>query len=338
MTGQAEAHQNTILDSQAEVMLMGFVDVSGKTQAVSAANPLPGSSSGGGSFTIPTPVTTTLSANGVFSSSIALGNCPTVVMVLSGTWSGSVAAVGSTTGSANLDGTYTPEMYKLGGSSIGDRITSTTSNGTYLIDGTGFTDFCAYTASYASGTINIKFYAYPSPLADVIRSGTFMGRARTAGDAGMLSLFERNDTPTGTVTESTGQYSVPRMSLKGFVYTQAMPAAQNGLSVKSIVSANSDNATNVKTTAGQLYGYQISNKAITPNYVKLYNKASTAPTVGTDTPFMRLMIPAGQTIQMQTDVGIAFSAGIGYGIVTGSADADDTSVAAGDVCLNLLYF
>lgn len=135
-------------------------------------------------------------------------------------------------------------------------------------------------------------------------------------------------TVTGTVTANQG----------GSPWNQVVVAATSGsgLSTESIVSAASTNGTNFKASAGQLYGWALFNNGASAAYVKLYNKA-TAPTVGTDTPFMRIMLPAGGGANVLTALGIPFSTGLGFGITAGAADADTTAVAASQVLVNFFY-
>lgn len=96
----------------------------------------------------------------------------------------------------------------------------------------------------------------------------------------------------------------------------------------------------VKGTPGQIYGWYVTNHAMAPRYIKLYNKA-TAPTVGSDTPVMTISIPAG-TSPITSEVadftnGIAFSLGIGIGATTGKAHADTGAPAVGDVMVSVFY-
>lgn len=116
-------------------------------------------------------------------------------------------------------------------------------------------------------------------------------------------------------------------------------SVDDGFKTKSAISANSANATVFKVSAGNLMGWYISNINATQMYVKLYDKA-TAPS-SSDTPLVRLAIP-GSSTGAGTNVafplgGISFLNGIGYRIVTGSADNDNTSVAASDVIVNFFY-
>ena len=92
---------------------------------------------------------------------------------------------------------------------------------------------------------------------------------------------------------------------------------------------------NVKSSAANVYGWVLTNNAAAARFVKLYNKA-TAPTVGTDTPYMTIQVPAGQTISAMFSVPISFSLGVGIGATVNVADADATAPSANDVVANLL--
>jgi len=103
-----------------------------------------------------------------------------------------------------------------------------------------------------------------------------------------------------------------------------------------LLSAATTNATSVKTSAGRVHALVLSNASASVKYFKLYNKA-TAPTVGTDTPIMTVLIPAGQTIVpiVAAGVGVYCSSGIAYALTGGIADTDATAVAAADVIVNM---
>jgi len=107
-----------------------------------------------------------------------------------------------------------------------------------------------------------------------------------------------------------------------------------------LVSAATTNATNVKASAGVVYGIYASNVNAAARYLKMYNKAS-APTVGSDTPVHTFIIPgntagAGTNIPVPTR-GINFSLGISFALTTESTDAGTTAVAANEIVVNLNY-
>jgi hypothetical protein len=122
--------------------------------------------------------------------------------------------------------------------------------------------------------------------------------------------------------------------------TQVIASTSGGSSAYTLLSAATTNAQSVKASAGQLYGYYISNVSAGVRFVKLYNKAS-APTVGTDTPVLTFPIPTNGTSGAGANVsfnpGIAFSTGIAIAITGADGTADTTAIGVGDVRLNLLY-
>lgn len=108
----------------------------------------------------------------------------------------------------------------------------------------------------------------------------------------------------------------------------------------SLVSAATTNATSVKASAGVIYSIQVGNINAAARYLKLYNKAS-APTVGTDTPVKRLLIPGntaggGNNVPVPIN-GISFTTGIAFALTTGIADSDTTAVAANEILVNIDY-
>lgn len=121
------------------------------------------------------------------------------------------------------------------------------------------------------------------------------------------------------------------------VSLQATPSG--GWTPKWFVAANSDNATNLKASAGTVHAVQVFGIGSAPAYLKFYNKA-TAPTCGSDTIVKQIMIPAASTAAngagaIAVTLDTAFSTGISYCVVTGITAADDTSPAASTFVINI---
>lgn len=115
-----------------------------------------------------------------------------------------------------------------------------------------------------------------------------------------------------------------------------VPATSGGTADFHLVSAGSNNATSVKGSAGQVYGWSIFNNAAYPIFVKLFNKV-TAPVPGTDTPVRTIGVQAGTHVSLAKVMGMAFSLGVGIAIVKGIADNDNTAVLANDCVVDLDY-
>ncbi len=113
-------------------------------------------------------------------------------------------------------------------------------------------------------------------------------------------------------------------------------AVDNAQSTARLLSAaNTNNATSVSNGFTKVYGIGGFN-AGTVSYLKLYDKGS-AP-VAADTPRRTIYLPANVAFQLDFVNPLTFSKGLGYRIVTGVADADDTAVAAAAVlALNIDY-
>lgn len=115
----------------------------------------------------------------------------------------------------------------------------------------------------------------------------------------------------------------------------AVPRTSGGYSTFHLASAASTNATSVKASAGQLYGYTLLNTNASIRYLAFHNTAGT-PTAGSSV-FFKMGIPALGGANVVFPAGVAFSTGIAITTITGAADNDSTGVAANDLIINLWY-
>lgn len=113
--------------------------------------------------------------------------------------------------------------------------------------------------------------------------------------------------------------------------------AQQPQSTSRIPSAAaSTNATVAKAAPGELWAVTGYNAAAAVRYLKLYRKAS-APTVGTDTPFLTIALPPTTAFALNFS-GLVFATGIAYAMTVGAADGDTAALTAGDVLgLNVVF-
>lgn len=169
---------------------------------------------------------------------------------------------------------------------------------------------------------------------------TNLGKAEdnvhASGDVGVMALAVRTDNPATSSSES-GDYEPLHLSAQGALWVASTPTTNGGLSMARVLSAATTNATLVKSSAGNLYGIWVSNMSTSKRCLKLYNM-TTAPNVGTSVPVMTIAIPPTFCGDLNIGAhGISFTTGISLAITGAYTDADTTSVAAGDVCLNILY-
>jgi len=172
-------------------------------------------------------------------------------------------------------------------------------------------------------------------LAQIAGSTTPTGNGTAAG---VLRVSVASDS-TGTLAATqSGTWTVqPGNTANTTPWLVApLPTTTGGLSISRTVAAASTNATNVKASAGQVYGLAITNEATALRWVHLYNTAGT-PTCNSAI-VASFGIPGNSTgagNNVVIPVGAAFGTGIGFCITT---TRDGTgSVTANDVTLNVLY-
>lgn len=146
-----------------------------------------------------------------------------------------------------------------------------------------------------------------------------------------------NDHPAGVMEYLVGGTPTPVSSAAPMpVAPQA--ATSGGATPYHLVSAATTNAVSVKATAGVLYAILAFNTNAAARYLHLFDKATTAPVPGTDTPVMTILIPPSNGgVALPIPVGIQFAAGIGISVTGAAADNDATSIGAGDCIIDLIY-
>lgn len=117
--------------------------------------------------------------------------------------------------------------------------------------------------------------------------------------------------------------------------TTQTPKTTGGLTTFHLVSAATTNATNIKASAGQVFGWFIYNSNASARKLVFHNTAGT-PTAGAAV-FFSIVIPPTSGANVEYTNGIAFSTGIAITTVTGLADADSAAVALNDLIINVFY-
>ncbi len=113
------------------------------------------------------------------------------------------------------------------------------------------------------------------------------------------------------------------------------PETSHGLTIFHLVSAATTNATNLKASAGQVYGWYIYNSNAAARKVAFHNTAGT-PTAGASVVFA-IVIPPTSAANVEYTTGIAFATGIAITTVTDLTDAGATAVAASDLIINIFF-
>jgi hypothetical protein len=114
------------------------------------------------------------------------------------------------------------------------------------------------------------------------------------------------------------------------------PSPTGGLNPYRRLATADTNLDVVKGSPGQVYGWHLTNLAVEPRFVKLYNKA-TNPSIPGDAPLYTLPVLQTAPTVFSTDIGLAFPNGIALAITTGVADTDTGAVGLNDVVVNLFF-
>lgn len=114
------------------------------------------------------------------------------------------------------------------------------------------------------------------------------------------------------------------------------PATSGGLSTFRSLDLD-ETEEDVKTSAGQVFGYYIANLAGSVRFVKFYNATAANVTVGSTTPVWTLPIPAGAAANVEFSHGVSFSTAISVAATTGVADNDAGAPGANEIICNVFY-
>lgn len=209
-------------------------------------------------------------------------------------------------------------------------------------------------SSYSAGTITVTAHASAADFVPLVANVNVQNTpAITIADGSSATLGSKADNKnaaTDTTAVSVVSLLKEISSLEqaptsravtnvGTFAVQASPAAvtAGGATPFYYISGASNNSTNKKASAGQLYSVQVINTTATLKYIRFYD-SSTAPTCTSNTGAVFYSpIPANSTTGAGFisvfPVGAQFVNGIGWCITGGAGDTDNTSTAAGDVIL-----
>lgn len=179
-------------------------------------------------------------------------------------------------------------------------VTSSSASGSQIqIAAAGFVGVRVRCSSYSSGTLAITLRAVP---------------------ASAVAAVQISGNPVlGSSTNQIGDVvPVPRAGSTG------------PLSRQKILSAGTNNAANIKSSAGRVYGWALQNTSASWRFVKFFNKATT-PAPATDTCAFLIALPPGGTVEYSSSFGAYYALGIGVCIVAAAAENDNTAISANDV-------
>jgi hypothetical protein len=164
--------------------------------------------------------------------------------------------------------------------------------------------------------------------------------AFTPGTSRVLPVgLQADETATDSVDE--GDAGAPRMTLDRKQIVTTQPHTKGGVSVFKSLDLD-ETEEDVKTSAGQVYGFYVVNRVTSPRYLRFYNATAANVTVGTTAhlagPFE---IPANASdhtaMILNFPHGIEFDTAISVAVTTGLADNDTGAPGANDVMINVFY-
>lgn len=201
------------------------------------------------------------------------------------------------------------------------------------VDGSAVTQPVSYATTgsgTATGALRVELPTNGTGVIATVGAVTSITNALPAGTNAIGKLAANSGVDIGDVDITSIAAGTNTIGNVGIV-----PRTSGGFTTYHLVSGASTNATSVKASAGQLFGWYVYNSNASARKLVFHNTAGT-PTAGASV-FFSIVIPPSSGANVFTDAGIAFSTGIGITTVTGLADSDSTGVAANDLIINLFY-
>lgn len=349
----------TIQDGGGSITVDGSVSISGSVAITAASLPLPSGAATAAKQpelgTAGAASSDVLTVQGIASMTALKVDGSAVTQPVSGTfWQAtqpvsiaSAVAVTDNSGSLTVDAPVgTPVFVRLsdGTSAISTLPVSLASVPSHAVTNAGtFAVQAAQSGTWTVGISSAQTLATVTTVSTVTNLSQMGGAAIAMGTGVRSSGTQRVTIATDDVVPASqsGTWTVqPGNTANTTAWiVNARPATTGGLSMHTLTSAATTNATVVKASAGQVYDVEVYNTNASPRWLKFYNLAA-SPTVGSSTIVRKVMIPgntAGGGVTRTIPMGLAFSTGIAYAITTGVADSDTTAVAANEVVINLGY-
>jgi hypothetical protein len=188
------------------------------------------------------------------------------------------------------------------------------------------------TGSNAIGSITNTAFGISGTLPAYASTPTFnIGTISTIATESTLSTLNTKIPSNLTVTST-------RLLVDGSGVTQpvtVVSGATGGDSTFHLVSAATNNATNIKANAGKVTGWYIYNSNTSARKVAFHNTAGT-PTAGASI-HSSIVIPGLAAANVSFPDGIDFGTGIAITTVTDLTDAGTTVVGLNDLIINIYY-
>jgi hypothetical protein len=228
-------------------------------------------------------------------------------------------------------------------------ITTATAAGQWIFPALG-RYFRVQVTAYTSGVIGAvgvlkcapAFYPASQPEITIQRiSGSTVvtavaGVMAVGGNIAVGAAPTANPTPIGG-WDGTNTRRILTDAVSGGIALGAN-GASNGSTMTTLISAATNNLTQLKSSLGRIHLIDIQNTNATIRYLKIFNLPSASVTMGTTSAVGNFSIPGSGKLQIETPLGLNYGGtGISYAMVTGSSLTDNTAVGAGDLIANFQF-
>jgi hypothetical protein len=267
-----------------------------------------------------------------------------IVLQLTGTWSATITFQVSNDGS-----TWSSTLaWPVAGASA--PVTTATANGQWIFPTAG-RFFRAQVTAWTSGLVSAHavlrnaqaYVASNTPSMNVsqiggtaVVTGGVAGIQAIGGNIAVGSAPTANPVPIGG-WDGTNTRRILTDAVSGGVALGAA-GVSNGATVSTLISAATNNLTQLKASLGKVHVIDIQNTVASIRYLKLFNLPSASVTMGTTSATLNFSIPASGKLSIVTDLGINLGGtGVSYALTGGSALNDNTAIGAGDLIANFMY-
>lgn len=272
-----------------------------------------------------------------------------VILQLAGTWTGTL------TFQVSNDSTTWTSVFGWAVSSGAVPTATATANGQWAIPAAGrFFRVQITTAGtgVVAAVVLLKNFSswYPANAPSIaanaaVNVAQLAGTAPvTAGVAGTLAVGGNvavgaapTTNPISLAWDGTNTRRILTDAISGGVALGAA-GVSNGASVSTLISAATNNLTQLKGTLGKVFIIDIQNTVASIRYLKLFNLPSASVTMGTTNATLNFSIPASGKLTIVTDLGINLGGtGISYALTGAAALNDNTAIGAGDLICNFQF-
>jgi len=217
--------------------------------------------------------------------------------------------------------------------------------GTVRVASGGIASGAIASGAVASGAVASGAFASGSIASGALASGSIATGAivDALADDSSFTVATSRVFPNGLMADETatdsvdeGDVGVPRMTLDRKTIVTTYPHTAGGCDLFRSIDLD-ETEEDVKTSAGNLYGYYFANTTASARYLKLYNATAANTTVGTTTPIATFYLPPTSAGHVGLPYPISFATALCAAATTGVADNNTGAPGASDVLFMAWY-